>query len=168
MNQLLNYIFILVIILFGLILAIYEWVRFFDSDQHVNRPKGLDFILLFKGDDMGLVYGLSCEAAVDSDVVERRLLVNVNGVNVETKLYEASATDLGEFVFVQDDTVVFTLVDVDDVGNVSGPATVEFVAADTIPPSVPGGFSVSLLREVDDPPPEPETVVPDPPDMETA
>ena len=117
---------------------------------------------------MGLVYGLSCEAAVDSDVVERRLLVNVNGVNVETKLYEASATDLGEFVFVQDDTVVFTLVDVDDVGNVSGPATVEFVAADTIPPSVPGGFSVSLLREVDDPPPEPETVVPDPPDMETA
>lgn len=164
MNQLLNYIFILVIILFGLILAIYEWFRFFED---VSKPKGLNFTLLFKGDDMGLVYGFSCEAAGDSDVVERRLVVNVNGADVSTKLYEATATDLGEFTFVQDDNVVLTLVDIDDVGNVSGPATVEFVAADTIPPSVPGGFTVSLLREVDDAPVTPDETIPDPPDLET-
>jgi len=164
MNQLLNYIFILVIILFGLILAIYEWFRFFEN---VGKPKGLSFTLLFKGDDMGLVYGLSCESVGDSDVIERRLIVNVNGVDVETKLYEATATDLGEFTFVQDDNVVMTLVDVDDVGNTSGPATVEFVAADTIPPAVPGGFSVSLLREVPDTPVTPDETIPDPPDLET-
>jgi hypothetical protein len=53
---------------------------------------------------------------------------------------------------------MLSLVDVDDVGNTSPPATLEFVATDTIPPEVPGGFTVSLVREVEDVTPSPEVL----------
>jgi len=117
-----------------------------------------------KGEDMALVYSLSCESPVDGDVVERRLTVAVNGETVSTDPYAPDTVDFGEFTFAQDDNVSVTLVDVDDVGNVSDPAVLEFVATDTLPPVVPGGFSVSLLREVaDEPAPEPE---PSPPPVD--
>ena len=157
MENFLEYTFILLVILFGLIVSIYEWFRFVDT--FISKPYGLDIKLLFKGDDMGLVYGFSCDIPVDGDVSERRLSVSVNDKEPVVSVFDATATDLGEFTFTEGDNVVLSLVDVDDVGNVSEPAVVEFVAADTIPPSVPGGFTVSLLREVDD--------LPDPPDMET-
>lgn len=119
-----------------------------------------------KGENMALVYALSCEKPVDSDVVERRLTVSVNGQTVSTNPYVPETVDLGEFSFAQDDNVVLSLVDVDDVGNMSDPAVLEFVANDTLPPSVPGGFSVSLVREVPDevdpePDPEPDPVPPE-------
>lgn len=101
---------------------------------------------------MGLVYGVSCAEVVDVDVVERRLTVEVNGEVKKINSYVSSTTDFGEFVFNQDDSVVFTLVDVDDAGNVSDPAVLSFVASDTLPPVAPGGFSVNLLREVEDQP----------------
>lgn len=95
---------------------------------------------------MGLVYEVTCAAPVDADVVERRFTVSVNGEVVSTDVFEGSTVSLGEKVFKQGDNVVLNLVDVDDVGNVSEPAVVEFVANDTIPPSVPG-LLVSLVRE---------------------
>lgn len=95
---------------------------------------------------MSLVYEVSCAAPVDHDVVERRLTVRVNGEVVSTDVYASSATSLGERSFVEGDNVVLTLVDVDDAGNYSEPAMVEFVAADTLPPSTPG-LSVLLVRE---------------------
>ena len=95
---------------------------------------------------MGLVYEVTCAAPVDADVVERRLTISVNGEVVSTEEYEGSTVSFGEKVFQQGDNVVLNLVDVDDVGNVSEPAIVEFVANDTIPPSVPG-LSVALVRE---------------------
>jgi hypothetical protein len=54
----------------------------------------------------------------------------------------------------QDSLVVLSLVDVDDSGNKSAPATVEFVALDTLAPAQPGGFNVTLVSEkvVDDAP----------------
>lgn len=99
-----------------------------------------------KGQTMGLVYEVTCAAPVDADVVERRLTISVNGEVVSTEEYEGSTVSFGEKVFQQGDNVVLNLVDVDDVGNVSEPAIVEFVANDTIPPSVPG-LSVALVRE---------------------
>lgn len=99
-----------------------------------------------KGDTMGLVYEVTCAAPVDADVVERRLTVSVNGEVVSTDVYDGSVVSFGERVFTQNDNIVLNLVDVDDAGNVSEPAVVEFVANDTIPPSVPG-LSVALVRE---------------------
>lgn len=95
---------------------------------------------------MGLVYEITCAAPVDADVMERRFTILVNGELISSEVFEASTVSFGEKVFTQGDNVVLNLVDVDDVGNVSEPAIVEFVANDTIPPSAPG-LSVSLVRE---------------------
>jgi hypothetical protein len=70
--------------------------------------------------------------------------------------YPATTVDLGELSFKQGDSVILSLVDVDDAGNASEPAVLAFVAKDTIPPQAPGGFSVALIREEAD---EPESTV---------
>jgi len=114
---------------------------------------------------MALVYELLCKTPVDSDVVERRLRVNVNGNDVSIKSYPSNTSNFGELFFKQGDDVVLILVDVDDAGNESEPATIQFQAVDTIPPRIPGGFKVSLLREVDDVKPTPAP--PPPPALET-
>ena len=95
---------------------------------------------------MGLVYELTCAAPVDADVMERRLTVTVNGVVLGTDVFSSDVTNLGERSFVHGDSVVLSLVDVDDVGNMSEPAVVTFVASDTIAPSSPA-LNIQLLRE---------------------
>jgi 3-dehydroquinate synthase class II len=97
---------------------------------------------------MALVYAVSAAAPVDSDVVERRLTIEVDGV-VEMRTLPPSATELGEIKVARDAEVLLALVDADGSGNVSEPATFEFVAVDTIPPAKPGEFGVSLLRQED-------------------
>lgn len=101
------------------------------------------------GDNMPneMVYGVSAGVAGASDVVERRMTVEVDGVTVETKTFAGDVVDLGELKVAQNASVVLTLVDVDDAGNVSSPATCSFTATDTVVPPVPGGFGVSVLRE---------------------
>jgi len=152
----------LIVLMVVSLILLFRLVVVFIPGGFVKKPKLK--VTLFKGDNMGLVYGFSCEAPVDGDVSERRLSVSVNDKEPVVSVFDASATNLGEFTFTHGDTVVLSLVDVDDVGNVSEPAVVEFVAADTIPPSVPGGFTVSLLREENT---SPVDDLPDPPDMET-
>ena len=161
MNTKIEEIALIVLIVLGLILLV-RLVFVLIPDGFVKKPKLK--VTLIKGDNMALVYGFSCEAPVDGDVSERRLSVSVNDKDPVVSVFDASATDLGEFTFTHGDSIVLSLVDVDDVGNVSEPAVVEFVAADTIPPSVPGGFTVSLLREEDT---SPVDNMPDPPDLET-
>ena len=114
----------------------------------ILRPH-LSYDLLYskKGDFKMLVYNVTAGSVTDSDVVERRLSVSVNGQNVDTKVFPGDATSLGELSFNDNDNVVLTLTDVDDAGNVSSPAIVEFVAIDTIPPAKPGEFGVTLARE---------------------
>jgi hypothetical protein len=98
---------------------------------------------------MALVYTVSAAPVVDADVVARRLLVTVNGEKLSDEPVEfaGDATSFGEVTVPQDSNVVLTLVDVDDAGNVSEPAVLEFVATDTIPPAKPGEFGVTLVRE---------------------
>lgn len=116
-------------------------------NKTVTKPLNINYLYKNKGDIMSLVYEITCAAPVDSDVIERRLTVTVNGNIVSTDSYSATSINLGEKSFNQGDNVILSLVDVDDVGNVSSPATVEFVAADTLPPSMPS-IGVTLIREV--------------------
>lgn len=94
-----------------------------------------------------LVYGVSAAAPIDSDVVERRLTVDVVDGEPVTTTFGADATDLGEIRVERDAEVTLSLVDVDGSGNVSEPATFDFVATDTIAPVKPGEFGVTLLRQ---------------------
>jgi hypothetical protein len=94
-----------------------------------------------------LVYNVTAGAVVDKDVAERRLSVTVNGEVRETKPFAPETTTFGELSFADNDNVVLSLVDVDDAGNVSSPAVVEFVALDTVAPAAPGEFGVSFVRE---------------------
>jgi len=110
------------------------------------RPRYIRYKFITKEIDMGLVYELTCSAPTDLDVVERRLTVTVNGNVVATDIYPNTVTVLGERTFAQGDNVTVSLVDVHYAGNVSEPAVIEFVANDTIAPSVPG-LNIKLVRE---------------------
>ena len=97
--------------------------------------------------NMALVYSVTAGAPVDGDVVSRELTTVVGGEVVSTKFFAGSDVLLGEVSVPQDSQVVLTLVDIDDAGNRSQPAVVEFTATDTIAPAQPGSFGVSLVRE---------------------
>lgn len=96
---------------------------------------------------MALVYSVTAGPAVDADVASRRLIVTVNGEVTSTTEHPKDATTFGEITAPQDASVVVTLVDIDDAGNESQPAFIEFTAKDTIPPSQPGSLGVTLVRE---------------------
>jgi hypothetical protein len=114
----------------------------------VSMPVGLR-VILQRGETMAnvLTYRVSVNAPVDGDVVSRELTVLVNGVELMVVHALGSATDLGSIDVPQDALVVLSLVDVDDAGNRSAPATVEFTAVDTLAPAQPGGFNVTLVSE---------------------
>jgi len=114
----------------------------------VSVPSGLRVVLL-RGETMAnvLTYNVSVNAPVDGDVVSRELTVTVNGVELMVVNAVGNATDLGSVDVPQDALVVLSLVDVDDAGNKSAPATVEFTAVDTLAPAQPGGFNVTLVSE---------------------
>ena len=95
-----------------------------------------------------LVYEISVGAPAVGDVVARRLTVIVNGLPQETKEFAAETVSFGALSVPQDAEVLLSLSDRDDAGNYSAPATIEFVAADTIAPPTPGAFTVTLVGEI--------------------
>lgn len=109
-------------------------------------PIRLRSLLAERVDDM-LIYAVTAAPPTATDVVSRELTVEVNGEALAVNALPGDATELGEFAFEQGAKVVLTLIDVDDAGNHSQPAVLEFVAEDTIPPAQPGGFGVTLVRE---------------------
>jgi hypothetical protein len=125
--------------------AVYKKIRLLFN--RVDKPVSLSYKLLRKDAKMALIYSVSVEPTKDFDVVKRLLTVIVNGELQQASFYEANAVDLGELSFSQGDNVLLSIVDYDDAENVSEPAVLEFVAADTIAPQTPSGFVVSLLRE---------------------
>lgn len=94
-----------------------------------------------------LKYSVSVAAPVDIDVVKRVLTVTVDSVDNAPVEFDGAATDLGAIVVPQDSNVKLTLVDVDDAGNQSEPATFEFTATDTLSPQQPGALGVTLVSE---------------------
>jgi hypothetical protein len=113
------------------------------------RPIAFNKFLVRKegGDVMALIYNVTAGPVSDKDIVERRLAITVNGETRNSSPFAPDVTNFGELSFSQGDNVVISLVDVDDAGNVSQPATLEFTAADTIAPAKPGEFGVTLSRE---------------------
>ena len=111
-----------------------------------------------------LTYAVSVGPVVDGDVVERQLVVSVDGVDSpeDVKVFPADTTDLGTLTVPQGSSVVVTLVDVDDAGNRSEPAVLEFVAEDTLPSAMPGSLGVTLVSE------KPADVVPEEPSVDEA
>lgn len=112
-----------------------------------NRQPLVWVRLSFQEPNMALVYSVTAGPPVDADVTSRELTVVVNGETLSTTSLNGSATDLGEVKVAQDAVVMLSLVDIDDAGNRSKPATTEFEARDTIPPAQPGQFGVTLVRE---------------------
>lgn len=94
-----------------------------------------------------LTYRVSAAAPVDADVVKRLLTLSINGEDQGTAELAANTTDLSVFSAPQDAAIVLTLVDVDDAGNKSDPAVLEFTAVDTLAPAQPGSFGVTLVGE---------------------
>jgi hypothetical protein len=113
-----------------------------------SAPVGLRVIQLRSNQmaDM-LSYKVSAGVPVDGDVVSRVVTVTVNGESKGSTSYAGDSVELGVISVPQDSNVVLTLVDVDDAGNSSEPATVTFVAVDTVAPTQPGFFGVTLVGE---------------------
>ena len=94
-----------------------------------------------------LIYSVTAGPVVDADVVKRLLTATVNGEVSDPSEFSADTTSFGEIGFNDNDSVVLSLVDVDDAGNSSEAGVFEFVATDTMPPAKPDSFGVTLLRE---------------------
>lgn len=93
-----------------------------------------------------LTYSVYAAAPSDTDVVTRILTTTINGESTE-KEYEGSTTKFDDLTATQGDSVILSLVDVDDAGNRSQAATTSFTAEDTLPPATPGGLGVTLVME---------------------
>jgi hypothetical protein len=102
-----------------------------------------------------LTYSVVAAAVTDSDVVSRELVVAVNGETQPAVYFASNMTDLGTVTALQNSSVELTLVDVDDAGNRSEPASLVFVALDTLAPSAPGSIGVTLVSETTVTPDEP-------------
>jgi hypothetical protein len=94
-----------------------------------------------------LTYAVTAGPVTDADVVTRTVTVSINGEAAESRSYPSETLTFDPLAVAEGDNVVMTLVDIDNAGNPSAPAVVEFVAADTLPPSRPGGFGVTLVHE---------------------
>lgn len=155
------YVFIIVLLVVSLILAYY----FAPEQNKVHTPRGLRVVEV-RSNDMAdsITYRVSAGAPVSGDVVSRLVTVVVDEVTQGTTAYSGSAVDFGNITVPQDASVTVLLVDVDDAGNKSEPASVSFVAADTIPPAQPGFLGVTVVGETHEtasdvvvaPPVEPE------------
>lgn len=112
------------------------------------RKPGLVYVTFWQGDDGMLKFVLVLPEKGASDVVQREVtvavganepvLVTVDGDTVKTSAFE------GE----DGETVVGTLVDVDDAGNKSEAREFSFVLVDTIAPPMPGEVGLEVTEEV--------------------
>jgi hypothetical protein len=149
--------FIAVVLLLWLLIYLFVIMDNALNPRLISRPRL--FLTQVRSASMAdlLTYAVSVGPVVDADVVERQLVVVVDGAGSpeDVKVFPADTTDLGTVTVPQGSSVVMTLVDVDDAGNRSEPAVLEFVAEDTLPPARPGSFGVTLVGE------KPADVVPE-------
>ena len=118
------------------------------STRAPARPQ-LGRARLSKEDSNVLIYEITMgQVAASSDVTERHMKTIVNGQEQGIVVLERNSVKIGGLRFNDGDKVRLELRDVDDAGNHSEPAVVEFVAADTIAPDVPTGFGVLLVAEI--------------------
>ena len=83
-----------------------------------------------------------------SDLANRVVSTAVNGGTATTESFAADATTFTHD-FETNDSVTMTLSDVDTSGNASVPSLpLVFVAVDTIPPTQPGGFTITNIEQI--------------------
>ena len=153
----------------GLFIVSVILVYYFATEQNtVNTPGGLRVEEIRSNDMADLItYRVSAGAPVSGDVVSRLVTVVVDDVTQGSTAYGASVVDFGNITVPQDSSVTVFLVDVDDAGNKSEPASISFVAVDTLPPAQPGFLGVTLVGEthvadeVVEVPAEPEVTEPE-------
>ena len=133
----------------------------------MGRKPGVVFPVFKDGENDMLKFYLALPAKSAPDVVSRELTVAVAGAAPVVYVLGADVVASAELSGFDNDTVVGTLVDVDDAGNRSGSSEFSFVLTDTIPPPVPGAVGLVVTDEVADPEPEPEPEVPVEPTPET-
>ena len=130
--------------------AVYLWALA-NCLEPVVIPQPQFFVAQQIGRDLmadTLVYEISVGAPAGGDVVARRLTVTVNGLPQEVKEFPAETVSFGALSVPQDSEVQLALSDRDDAGNYSEPATIDFVALDTIAPPQPGAFTITLVGEL--------------------
>lgn len=113
-----------------------------------RKPRIKKFRLVWETREMLLYEIRIAPVSAESDVLERHLKVVVNGTEVGVVRYARETVKVGGLRFLDGDEVHLELRDVDDAGNASEPAILDFIAKDTIPPDAPEGFGVELIGEV--------------------
>jgi hypothetical protein len=104
------------------------------------------------------VIQMTAQTAAEFDVVSRRVLLTVGGVDLEPQDVAVDVAEIGPFNGQQDDTVSGKCWNVDDAGNVSeGFSEFSGVLIDTFAPPAPGVLGIRVIGEVADP------VIPDEP-----
>jgi hypothetical protein len=133
----------------------------------VTPPQSLSVRQIERDDEAmadTMTYEITVGAPAANDVVSRELTVVVDGVYRDPVVLPAYEVNFGRISVPQDSSVVVSLVDLDDSGNRSEPATLSFQAIDVVPPPAPGGLNVTVVGETyvtpDAPAPAPE-VAPD-------
>lgn len=120
------------------------------SYKFVESPKNLSVKQIERNDaDMAdtMTYEITVAAPAAADVVSRELTVVVDGLYRDPVTFSSQEVNLGRLSVPQDSEVIVSVVDVDDAGNRSEPATVTFKAIDVVPPPAPGGVTITVVGE---------------------
>lgn len=111
----------------------------------LKRP-GLVFLVFAKEENDMLFFNLVLPAPGASDVVSRKLSVQIGNAD-PVELTLAVSEPAPEMSGNDNDIVQGSLVDIDDANNPSDPSSFNFVLTDTIPPPAPGQVGLQVIRE---------------------
>lgn len=120
--------------------SILKWLR-------LGQP-GLVFLKVVAKDGKMLNFVLTLPVPGASDVVARELFVSVAGGEPQVQTLDGAALESSELSGEQDNTVIGTLVDIDDAGNRSDARDFSFVLVDNLAPPQPGELGIRVTSEV--------------------
>ena len=113
----------------------------------LKRP-GLVFLKMIAEKNNMLTFVLTLPPPGASDVVKRQVTVAIGGDDHMLIEYDSTTRVTEEMSGSDNDTVVGSLVDVDDAGNFSAAREFSFVLTDTIPPPQPGEVGIAIVFEL--------------------
>lgn len=130
----------------------------------LRRP-GKVFLVLYSENDGMLDFKLILPAPSASDVVARRLSLQI-GQNTPLEIGLMVDEEAPVYAGEEGDVISGSLVDIDDADNESPPRDFEFTLRDTIAPGQPGELGIEVIREYDATTPTDPTDPTDPVDPE--
>lgn len=111
------------------------------------RKPGVVFLVIRKEVDNMLKFVLVVPPPAVSDVVSRRIFLQVGSGEPVQLTLTSTDTETPLLSGEEDDTVTGSLVDVDNAGNSSDPRDFSFVLVDTIAPPQPGELGLRVDSE---------------------